>query len=98
MLNKRGGIEADVTVTRCGENAFRVVSGAASRQKDRAWIERCAHDLDMSASVFDATSAEAVLGVMGPRSRELLQKLTDCRPFRCGLFVRRVAAHQLGRS
>jgi 4-methylaminobutanoate oxidase (formaldehyde-forming) len=77
MLNKRGGIEADVTVTRCGENAFRVVSGAASRQKDRAWIERCAHDLDMSASVFDATSAEAVLGVMGPRSRELLQKLTD---------------------
>ncbi|MGC1577839.1 MAG: aminomethyltransferase family protein, partial [Beijerinckiaceae bacterium] len=77
MLNERGGIEADVTVTRCGESAFRVVSGAASRQKDRAWIERRAHDLGMSASVFDATSAEAVLGVMGPRSRELLQTLTD---------------------
>jgi 4-methylaminobutanoate oxidase (formaldehyde-forming) len=77
MLNEHGGIEADVTVTRCGERAFRVVSGAVSRQKDRAWIERRAHDLGMSASVFDATSAEAVLGVMGPRSRELLQSLTD---------------------
>jgi 4-methylaminobutanoate oxidase (formaldehyde-forming) len=77
MLNRRGGIEADVTVTRCGEQAFRVISGAATRQKDLAWIERHAHDLGLDASVFDATSSEAVLGVMGPRSRELLQGLTD---------------------
>ena len=98
MLNERGGIEADVTVTRCGENAFRVVSGAASRQKDRAWIERRAHDLGMSASVFDATSAEAVLGVMGPRSRELLQTLTDADLSDAGLSVRHVAAHRLGRG
>jgi glycine cleavage system aminomethyltransferase T/glycine/D-amino acid oxidase-like deaminating enzyme len=77
MLNRRGGIEADVTVTRCGEQAFRVVSGAATRQKDFAWITRHAQDLGLDASVFDATSAEAVLGVMGPRSRELLQGLTD---------------------
>jgi 4-methylaminobutanoate oxidase (formaldehyde-forming) len=77
MLNRQGGIEADVTVTRLGENAFRVVSGAPTRQKDLAWIARQAQDLDLDASVFDATSAEAVLGVMGPRSRELLQGLTD---------------------
>ncbi|WP_206516990.1 FAD-dependent oxidoreductase [Mesorhizobium sp. M1A.F.Ca.IN.022.07.1.1] len=77
MLNRHGGIEADVTVTRCGETAFRIVSGAATRQKDLAWIARHASNLGLDASVFDATSAEAVLGVMGPRSRELLQDLTD---------------------
>jgi 4-methylaminobutanoate oxidase (formaldehyde-forming) len=77
MLNRHGGIEADITATRLGENAFRVVSGAATRQKDIAWIERHARDFGYDASVFDATSAEAVLGVMGPRSRELLQGLTD---------------------
>lgn len=77
MLNRHGGIEADITVTRLGENSFRVVSGAATRQKDLAWIGRHAGDIGFDASVFDATSAEAVLGVMGPRSRELLQCLTD---------------------
>jgi glycine cleavage system aminomethyltransferase T/glycine/D-amino acid oxidase-like deaminating enzyme len=77
MLNARGGIEADVTVTRGSEDAFRVISGAATRQKDLAWIERHAEDLGLDVSVFDATSSEAVLGVMGPRSRELLQSLTD---------------------
>ncbi|UCI10427.1 GcvT family protein [Mesorhizobium sp. B1-1-8] len=77
MLNARGGIEADVTVARVGENAFRVISGAATRQKDLAWISRHAEDFGLNVSVFDATSAEAVLGVMGPRSRTLLQSLTD---------------------
>ncbi|MBZ9756821.1 FAD-dependent oxidoreductase [Mesorhizobium sp. ESP6-5] len=77
MLNTRGGIEADVTVTRDGEDAFRIISGAATRQKDLAWISRRAEDLGLAVSVFDATSAEAVLGVMGPGSCTLLQNLTD---------------------
>ncbi|TPN46940.1 FAD-dependent oxidoreductase [Mesorhizobium sp. B1-1-4] len=77
MLNARGGIEADVTVTRVDEHGFRVISGAATRQKDFAWIARHAEDLGLNVSVFDATSAEAVLGVMGPNSRALLQSLTD---------------------
>lgn len=77
MLNARGGIEADVTVARVGADAFRVISGAATRQKDLAWISRHAEDLGLNVSVFDATSAEAVLGIMGPRSRDLLQGLTD---------------------
>ncbi|OBQ60973.1 oxidoreductase [Mesorhizobium loti] len=77
ILNPRGGIEADVTVLRSGEDTFRVISGAATRQKDLAWIRHHAQDLDLNASVFDLTSSEAVLGVMGPRSRELLQSLTD---------------------
>ena len=77
MLNPRGGIEADVTVTRIDEHAFRVVSGAATRAKDLAWIERQRRSLDLAAGVFDATSGEAVLGIAGPRSRELLQPLTQ---------------------
>jgi len=77
MLNPRGGIEADVTVLRSGEDTFRVISGAATRQKDLAWIRRHAQDLGLNASVFDMTSSEAVIGVMGPRSRDLLQSLTD---------------------
>jgi len=73
MLNRHGGIEADVTVTRRGEQDFRVVSGAATRWKDLAWISRAG----FVANIHDATEDEAVIGVMGPRSRELLQALTD---------------------
>ena len=76
MLNPRGGIEADVTVTRLDECAFRIVSGAATRAKDMAWIERDRRRAGLAAGVFDATSGEAVLGIAGPRSRELLQPLT----------------------
>ena len=76
MLNARAGIEADVTVTRFGEDHFRITSGAATRQKDVAWISRHAIDGNFNAVVSDVTSAEAVLAVMGPRSRELLQSLS----------------------
>jgi 4-methylaminobutanoate oxidase (formaldehyde-forming) len=77
MLNARGGIEADITVTRFGETHFRIISGAATRQKDLAWIGRHAEDRGLDVVVSDVTSSEAVLAVMGPRSRELLQSLTD---------------------
>jgi 4-methylaminobutanoate oxidase (formaldehyde-forming) len=77
MLNKRGGIEADVTVTRRGEADFRVTSGAATRHKDMAWITRHRDAMGLDATVHDATSAEAVIGVMGPKSRPLLQSLTS---------------------
>lgn len=73
MLNRHGGIEADVTVTRRSERDFRVVGGAATRWKDFAWISRAGHGVE----VHDATEDEAVIGVMGPRSRETLQSLTD---------------------
>ena len=75
LLNPRGGIEADVTVTRRGETDFRVVSGAATRRKDLAWITRALGG-DERVGVFDATSGEAVVGVMGARSRDLLASLS----------------------
>jgi 4-methylaminobutanoate oxidase (formaldehyde-forming) len=77
MLNRHGGIEADVTVTRTGGADFRVVSGAATRQKDIAWTTRQRDRMGLEADVTDLTSAEVVLGVMGPGSRGLLRGLTD---------------------
>jgi glycine/D-amino acid oxidase-like deaminating enzyme/glycine cleavage system aminomethyltransferase T len=75
-LNERGGIEADLTITRETRDRFLIVTGAATQTRDLAWLRRNVPD-DARAVAFDATSAYAVLGVMGPKSRELLSRLTD---------------------
>ena len=75
MLNARGGIEADLTVTRLAEEAFLVVTAAASSTHDVDWIRR--HLGEARAVMTDVTSGTAVLGVMGPRARTLLARLTD---------------------
>jgi 4-methylaminobutanoate oxidase (formaldehyde-forming) len=74
-LNPRGGIEADLTVTRVAETAFLVVTAAATQTRDMAWLKRHI-PAEARAWVTDVTSGYAVLGVMGPRSRELLSRLT----------------------
>jgi 4-methylaminobutanoate oxidase (formaldehyde-forming) len=75
MLNARGGIEADLTVTRLASDAFLVVTSASASTHNSHWIRR--HLGESRAVLTDVTSSEAVLGVMGPRSRELLARLTD---------------------
>ena len=74
-LNTRGGIEADLTVTRIDETSYLVVTAAATQTRDLAWA-RAHTPTDARATWTDATSAYATLSVMGPRSRELLQSLT----------------------
>ncbi|MGH7186769.1 MAG: aminomethyltransferase family protein, partial [Pseudomonadota bacterium] len=74
-LNERGGIEADLTVTRLEEDAYMVVTSAASAVRDLAWLKRNIA-ADAHVTVDDVTNAYAVLGVMGPNSRALLQPLT----------------------
>jgi 4-methylaminobutanoate oxidase (formaldehyde-forming) len=76
MLNRRGGIEADVTVTRVGEDRFWVLSGAATRTKDLAWLRR-AVGKEERVTIHDVTSAYAVIGLMGPLARELLQRISN---------------------
>ena len=74
-LNERGGIEADLTVTRLAEDRYWVVSGAAVTQRDLNWLQR--HIPAESHCFFtDITNAWAVLGVMGPDSRALLENIT----------------------
>ena len=76
LLNERGGIEADLTVTRLDETSFMIVTGSAVGVHDFEWIRRHIPD-DARAVLTDVTSGIAVMGVMGPRSRELLAGLTD---------------------
>ena len=75
MLNSRGGYESDVTVTRIAVDEYLVVTGSTSIERDRDWITRHIARED-HVTVTDVTSAHAVYGVMGPRSRELLERLT----------------------
>jgi len=74
MLNERGGIECDFTVTRLAEDRFRVVTGTAFGRHDLAWISSHAPD-DGSVAVEDVTSTLACLGLWGPKAREILQPL-----------------------
>ncbi|WP_203981485.1 GcvT family protein [Planosporangium flavigriseum] len=75
-LNEHGGIEADVTITRWDETRFLVLSGPATVNRDLAWIHRHIGPDDF-ATVTDITGSLAMLSVMGPDSRRLLQPLTD---------------------
>jgi glycine cleavage system T protein len=75
-LNERGGIEADLTVTREASDRYLIVSAAATHTRDLAWLQRQLPS-DARAMVVDVSSGMAVLSVMGPRSRELLLRLTD---------------------
>src|SRR6202040_293687 len=75
-LNERGGIEADLTVTREAEDAYLIISSCATQTRDFSWLCRSIPN-EARAVALDVSSAYAVLGLMGPRSRELLATLTD---------------------
>ena len=74
LLNKAGGIEADVTVTRLSESAFLVVTPAATRLADQTRLMR--HVGDFNVVITDVTAGEGVLAVMGPNARALMQKVS----------------------
>ena len=76
MLNRRGGIECDFTVTRLEEQRFWIVTGTAFGNHDLGWIRRHAPD-DGSVQVRDLTAARACLGIWGPASRDIVGALTD---------------------
>src|SRR6184192_3392776 len=76
MLNPRGGVECDFTVTRLAENHFRIVTGTAFGRHDLAWIASHAGE-DGSVAVEDVTSSFACLGIWGPKVREILQPLAS---------------------
>jgi 4-methylaminobutanoate oxidase (formaldehyde-forming) len=75
MLNSRGGIECDFTVTRLADARFVIVTGTAFGQHDLAWIRQHLPE-DGSVSLADVTSSFACFGLWGPRAREILQPLT----------------------
>ena len=74
MLNERGGIESDLTVTRLSETAFLLVVPGATLQRYLAWLRR--HQGDRAVAIIDMTAAEAVFCVMGPKSRYLMSAVS----------------------
>ncbi|MDG2161490.1 MAG: FAD-dependent oxidoreductase [Acidimicrobiales bacterium] len=75
-LNDRGGIEADLTVNRLDEERFLVVTAFSTQVKDANWIARNTPD-GARMTVTDVTSGYAVLGVFGPKARDIVAPLTD---------------------
>lgn len=74
MLNQRGGIESDLTVSRLSETAYFLVVPGATLQRDLAWLRR--HVGEEFVVITDVTSAESVLCLMGPDARKLIQKVS----------------------
>ena len=73
--NHRGGIEADLTVTRVGEDRFLVVTAAAAQTRDWARLRRACRGRDVE--IADITEDWAMIGLMGPRARFVLGPLTE---------------------
>jgi glycine cleavage system aminomethyltransferase T/glycine/D-amino acid oxidase-like deaminating enzyme len=76
MLNRRGGIECDFTVTRVQEESFSIVTGTAFGNHDLSWIRRHA-PRDGSVRCTDVTARSACFALWGPRAADILSPLTD---------------------
>ena len=79
MLNVRGGYESDFTITCTGDDEFLVVTSSGSAVRDRDVIERAIRAKNGRCTVTDLTPMFAMLAVMGPRSRELMQRVSTAR-------------------
>jgi len=75
LLNARGGIECDLTVTRVAADRFLLITGTAFGQHDLGWLRKHLPD-DGRVVLDDVTSARACFGVWGPAARDLLAPLT----------------------
>ncbi|XP_027008413.2 dimethylglycine dehydrogenase, mitochondrial [Tachysurus fulvidraco] len=77
MLTPRGRVYAEVTITQVAPGEFLLITGSGSELHDLRWIEREAADGDYDVDITNVTDGIGVLGVAGPNSRKVLQKLTD---------------------
>jgi glycine cleavage system aminomethyltransferase T/glycine/D-amino acid oxidase-like deaminating enzyme len=76
-LNRRGGIEADFTVTRTAEDVFLIVTGTAYGTHDAAWLRKQARRRESSVRIADVTGQYATFALWGPAAREVLSSLTS---------------------
>lgn len=74
-LNERAGIEADLTIARMGEDEFAVLTGCGSHVRDLTWLKR--HSADAKVDITDVTHDFTVLALQGPKSRDVMERLTD---------------------
>lgn len=76
MLNQRGGIESDVTITQINTNEFRMISGTALHSHDMSWLTDALPE-DGSVSLKDITATLTCFGIWGPDTRKILSPLTN---------------------
>ena len=76
MLNDRGGIECDLTIARVADNEYYIVTGTGFATHDFDWINRNI-PAGLNCQLFDVTSSNAVLSLMGPNARDILQQVTS---------------------
>ncbi len=75
MLNHRGGIESDLTVTRLSENAFFAVVPGATLQRDLAWLRKQLRPEEFVV-ITDVTASQSVLVLMGPKARDVIARIS----------------------
>jgi glycine cleavage system aminomethyltransferase T len=101
FLNEQGGIVSDVTVTRLGEERFRVVTGAGTVDSDLGWLRLNVRDGDDSVGLREASEELSVVGIWGPQARDVLQSVTaddvsaEAIPFRRARMIRAEGAEIL---
>ncbi|MFZ5809230.1 MAG: FAD-dependent oxidoreductase [Chloroflexota bacterium] len=76
FLNRRGGVEADLTVTRLGEEHFWVITGSGFIANDLAWLRMNQHEEDGEVEIRDTTTEWACIPLWGPKAREVLSQVT----------------------
>ncbi len=76
MLNHRGNIKCDVTVTKIAKDRFFIVSAAAAEKHDLDWMKKLMPK-DGSVTIKNMTYRYGTLVIAGPKSRHVLSKLTD---------------------
>lgn len=77
-LNSKGGIEADFTVTQIAESTFLIITGTAFAHHDAGWLNKLKRENGFKdVTIDDITDSHAIFGIWGPKSREILQTLTQ---------------------
>src|SRR5712692_3497690 len=76
LLEKDGGIAADVTVTRLGRDHFRLVTGAGYVNSDLGWLRMQVSDDDPEVDVRESSDELSVIGMWGPRARDVMERVT----------------------
>jgi 4-methylaminobutanoate oxidase (formaldehyde-forming) len=77
-LNSKGGIECDFTVTQIDEVTFMIITGTAFAHHDIGWLRKLRRENGFNeVNIEDITESLAIFGIWGPKSREILQSLTD---------------------
>ncbi len=74
LCNEKGGVEADVTLVHAAADHFCLITGSGFGSRDSGWVSK---HLPPTVQIRDVTNAHAVINICGPRSREILQSVTD---------------------